>query len=222
MLRLANTSLYGVTIEGLDAADNAMATAADKLVAEVRRTYNAANTKVNAGSWFSLSSSSTDAAKAAMRELGPKIDTWATTYRRWAEAGKRDDGTKYTWSEWVKYGQQLLQTPKTHAGVAWDANIVNAAVTTAKQTVVTVAQGVETVAKTAADIATSPWTKIFLLGGGALVGLYFVTKLFPKGLQSRPPPPPQLDARSPASKLPEKLRERLATVASRAAQALKS
>lgn len=44
------------------------------------------------------------------RDLAQQIDRWADVYFAWAKAGRRDDGTAYSWARWGQYGRELLDT----------------------------------------------------------------------------------------------------------------
>lgn len=57
-----------------------------------------------------FTSPSKGALAKAYRDLGDKIDRWGTVHYEWAKAGKRDDGTPYSWSQWADLGKVYLDS----------------------------------------------------------------------------------------------------------------
>ena len=57
-----------------------------------------------------LVSPSLGAIAKSYRDLGANIDDWASRKYRWAKAGKRDDGTPYSWKQWGELGQVYLNS----------------------------------------------------------------------------------------------------------------
>lgn len=172
-------------LEILDDANLDMEDAADALVREVRSTYAKGNAKAGistASDRFFGGSSTSDAVRKAMADLGLLIDKWASTYRRWAKAGKRDDGTAYSWTSWVDFGKkELLSAIAYQTNVAWDSSILNNAIEAAKTTAAQTAKAVETGIQTAVAVVKSPWTRVLLLGVGGLAALYFLSKVMKSG-----------------------------------------
>jgi hypothetical protein len=125
------------------------ASKADAAVAEVRRVYRLANLKLAAaeappfavGTWLFGDSSARSAADKNLTDMGKRIDTWAGTYRRWAAAGRRDDGTPYSATSWAKHGEELGRDAAFHAGEFLNAGLFagfNTTVSAVKATVQTV------------------------------------------------------------------------------------
>jgi hypothetical protein len=57
-----------------------------------------------------FTSPSKGAMAKAYRDLGAQIDDWADRKFRWAQAGRRDDGTSYSWKQWGDLGQVYLDS----------------------------------------------------------------------------------------------------------------
>jgi hypothetical protein len=185
-------------INGLSAVvvPNPSATAlADKLVSEVEAAYRVGGSKIKlnpdrialfltgpvgavASIW--LKSQGQITTEASYAKHGDAIKKWRTTYRKWAEAGRRDDGTAYDWPRWVAFGKELLSGIKDYTGYSWQSSVVIGAAKAVKQTVVdiktTVAECTESPLKCA--LKKLPW---WALAGGAVVGgvalLYAVNRV---------------------------------------------
>jgi hypothetical protein len=104
---------------------------ADKMVSAVESAYLSGGIKIGfsptkisgllGGPFASLltlltTDSSQATAEANYRKLADNIKTWRTTYRDWAEASRRDDGTAYSWSQWSQFGTELLTTIQQQTG----------------------------------------------------------------------------------------------------------
>lgn len=57
-----------------------------------------------------LVSPSKGALAKAYRDLGAQIDDWADRKYRWAQQGKRDDGSAYGWKQWGDLGETYLNS----------------------------------------------------------------------------------------------------------------
>jgi hypothetical protein len=66
--------------------------------------------------------------------LGKSIWDWAIKYKGWAAAGKRDDGSSYSWGQWYEHGKTLLDSIVYQAGVYVDPTIGTAFVDAIKAT----------------------------------------------------------------------------------------
>lgn len=113
----------------------------DKVIAYVRGLYDkalAAQNDTAETAWWNPfgEAPQQDANRANIAQLKTLIDTWATVYRRWAETGKRDDGTGYSWDRWTQYGQQdLASAAAVYAKCAVDGSPFNAMKAAVKQTI---------------------------------------------------------------------------------------
>jgi hypothetical protein len=75
-----------------------------------------------------LTSPSKGAISKTYRDLGALIDDWASRKYRWAQAGKRDDGTAYSWKQWGELGKVYLDSVVYTAGLPiGDGYFANAA-----------------------------------------------------------------------------------------------
>lgn len=96
----------------------------------------------------------------------------AGDYRRWAEAGQRDDGTPYGWELWGSFAKDVGSDLQTQSGLAWDSSIVGPlwdAVVKTGQDVAADAGAVVDAAGSALDFLSSPLPWV---GLAALVVLY--------------------------------------------------
>ena len=59
-------------------------------------------------------------------DLGKNVWDWATKYKGWAAAGKRDNGTPYSWGQWYEHGKTLLDSIVYQTGVYLDPTIATA------------------------------------------------------------------------------------------------
>lgn len=135
---------------------------ADAAIAELRRQH-AEGLKAVDVFW---PSSEQKAALANVRELKARIDTWSDARRVWAEHGRRDDGSSYTWDRWFAEGKDYADAIRTHTQASYDGGFFTGVVApTVKQT----ASDVKDVAKEAAAIAVN-WTPI-VIGVVALVAV---------------------------------------------------
>lgn len=57
-----------------------------------------------------LVSPSKGALAKAYKDLGTQIEDWADRKYRWARAGRRDDGSAYSWSQWAELGKVYLNS----------------------------------------------------------------------------------------------------------------
>ncbi|MFN7132857.1 MAG: hypothetical protein ACK4N5_12315, partial [Myxococcales bacterium] len=97
---------------------------ADAAVAELERAYKSGLVRIGftpeaaalllllgpaaalAGTMLFKSSQQLSVEKA-FRDMQPQLQKWKSTYRVWADAGKRDDGSVYTWERWSQVGREL-------------------------------------------------------------------------------------------------------------------
>jgi hypothetical protein len=114
-------------------------------------------------------------AAAGMEELRPRITRWASVYRRWAGAGRRDDGSAYSWARWEDYGHELESAIRIHsgvilAGIAWP---VDAAVQSARDAGTVLLTNLGARVK---DLIANPWPWWAKagLGAGAVIGVLAV------------------------------------------------
>lgn len=107
-----------------------------------------------------LSTGSQLAAAANMRALGATVEEWATRRRRWAERGERDDGTPYSVARFLDEGAAHAAAIRTHAGVAYDADVWASLTYAAGETASDVAD--------AADPLRWPWWMTAAAALGAL------------------------------------------------------
>ena len=120
------------------------AAAADAVVAEVERVYR--DTENNLSGWLTFGANATEL--GALRQTRPQIDAWKGTLRRFAERGRKDAGSPYTWADWAAHGQQLAESMRYYAGIAADNGPFSALKNAAAAAVVTV----QTVGQGAADV----------------------------------------------------------------------
>lgn len=91
-----------------------------------------------------LESSQEQAIRKNFQALGDRIKKWETTYRRWAEKSRRDDGSPYSWARWIEFGSDLASEIQSLGREAWDSSVF---VSLAKATATTAAEAVETAKK---------------------------------------------------------------------------
>lgn len=61
--------------------------------------------------------------------LGDQIDDWADRKYQWAKAGRRDDGTPYSWAQWADLGQTYLDAIVYQSSLpVTDGFVTNAAI----------------------------------------------------------------------------------------------
>lgn len=106
---------------------------ANNAVAAVRAALSAAKTRV---------ALIPDPDPAVVKNLGTlqeQVEKWATTYRKWATAGLRDDGSAYSWDRWSKHGLELGEAAAYHAKEGWNSSSLKVLADTAGATLETVA-----------------------------------------------------------------------------------
>lgn len=81
--------------------------------------------------YFFVGSGSKEQAYAALGNMKPQIDTWATRNLAWARAGKRDDGTAFTWKQWFSLGEVFLNSSSYIRANVKSASVVKQALTKA-------------------------------------------------------------------------------------------
>lgn len=117
-----------------------------------------------------LRSPSKAAQVKAYSDLGKQIDDWADRKLRWAQAGRRDDGTAYSWQRWGELAQVYLDSILYYSKISvTDGYFANAA-TAAKefmQSLVTVFQPTE----------WPTWAKLAAGAAGLAAVAYFVNTL---------------------------------------------
>ncbi|QRN92836.1 hypothetical protein JRI60_26875 [Archangium violaceum] len=109
----------------------------DAAVAELRRQYRAglARVEANAGGFFP--SSEQQAIRKSYLDMGVLLEQWASTYRRWALAGRRDDGSEYTVERFLDFGRNdLADAVQKISAEAYDRSLF-AAVKAAAGSIVT-------------------------------------------------------------------------------------
>ena len=74
--------------------------------------------------WWGGDAASQAAGLANLRELGPRVERWATVLRTWAERGARDDGTSYTPARWYEHGRELSDAMAAHGAGVVDASLL--------------------------------------------------------------------------------------------------
>ena len=68
-------------------------------------------------SWFSTDSE--ERAAKLLDGVRPLLATWRDTWKKWAEAGKRSDGSPYSVKQWLEFGNNLrtqIQQATNQAG----------------------------------------------------------------------------------------------------------
>lgn len=158
-----------------------MPNAYDTAVAELRRQYRAANAKASvtnvassswlgaaASLWGAGDSAAQNTASANLSKLSVQIDEWAGKLRRWAEAGRRDNGTAYTPAQWFQYGRELGNAVATQWGALFDASLFSAPANARAAAVATVRD----VKAVATDVDTWPTLLKVGIGLAALAVLY--------------------------------------------------
>lgn len=99
---------------------------ADDVVVKVRGTFQSAldSMHLSPDFWLFSWTSSGDYAKETnaktMEAIRKQIEKWASTYRSWAEHGKRDDNSPYSWRQWFDYGLDLTKQALSVSGGAWE------------------------------------------------------------------------------------------------------
>lgn len=137
-------------------ASAAEVAAMDKAIAEVRGQYARAQVQVDANTTGFFVSDEATQVRSAFLSLGPLIETWATTYRTWAVAGQRDDGTAYDANRFLQYGQgDLADAVQKISGEAYDRSLFAALAATVKQT--------------ADDLKPTNWPVGLQVGAGVVV-----------------------------------------------------
>ena len=142
---------------------------ADKTVELVESAYTSAGRKIalmTAGGL--LTSQNQSWGVKGYKDLRPTIDTWKTKLRRWAKAGKRDDGSTYTWTSWFDWGKELARLASSYSGDIWDASPLLVVGRTISATASDTADCVRNPLKCAPKIL--PWW-VWPIGAGA-VGLF--------------------------------------------------
>lgn len=130
---------------------------------------------IDAGSGWFTSEGKASIAKNLQADA-PRIDDLADKYRRWAEAGQRDDGSQYGWGDWKGLADALGSELQTNYGLAWDASVtgplLSAAGATVEQVGSGIAQGAQalgTAELALLNLLKSPWVWGALIVGGALL-----------------------------------------------------
>jgi len=108
------------------------------------------------------------AVRKAYKDLGDRIDNWATAIRSQAEQGQKASGVPYSWQDWVDYGDELRRDMQYQLGISVEGSQWTAVSGALKSSAVTVA----TVAEKAAGAAPS-----FAIIAGVL-GLLYVISAF--------------------------------------------
>jgi len=156
----------------MPAATSAERAQMDSATSEVRRVYALANAKVGGSSFlgglFGGDADAQAAARANLRDLGERIDRWASLYRPWADRGQRDDGSEYSAARYLELGQDFASAAATHAQASWDASLFAVVANTATQTAEDVAEDVGKAVDVVKAVATSAVTP-YVLGAVALV-----------------------------------------------------
>lgn len=112
------------------------------------------------------------AAYKNMQTLGGEIERWAGTWRKWAEAGARDDGSRFSWETWFMAGKHFADAIKAHSDASYDANFFTGVVApAAKQTAADVKDGAVAAAK-----AATKWMPIVLGVVGVVAVAVILTK----------------------------------------------
>jgi hypothetical protein len=57
-----------------------------------------------------------------IKDLNDAIEVWATKWRAWATAGKRDNGTEYTWEMWAYSGEAYTKNAYSYTDTAWEVS----------------------------------------------------------------------------------------------------
>jgi hypothetical protein len=143
----------------------------DKAVTEVRRLNLAARANLESKEamasflFFGLfddDSEQSDAGLHRLRELGPQIDKWATDNRRWAIAGRRDDGSSYTPAMFLDQGKAYASAITAYVRMDFDASIFGLVAGTATGVVADVGGALKESGEQLKDVAkVLPW----VLGG---------------------------------------------------------
>jgi hypothetical protein len=140
-------------------------------ISEMRRGYRAAQETVYSGvegalDYVGWGSSSHAAIRDSMTDLEPQIDTWASTLRGYAEAGKRGDGSTYTYAQWFAHGRDLASALARYSGEVIDSSRFSAA----GEALYATASDVGTAAVAVANVTAWPaWVKL-AVGAGVLGG----------------------------------------------------
>jgi hypothetical protein len=117
-----------------------------------------------------------------MEEIRTAMLRWRETWRPWAVAGQRDNGTAYSVELWSSFGRELGERIQRVTGEAWDASVFAASARVAAdttQTVKTVVRQVEGLGQVLADALPSApelkrWGRVAKVGaavGGTVLVL---------------------------------------------------
>ena len=157
---------------------------ANAVVSEIERQYRAGAVKVRlspdaitrflvlgAAFPFVSASSQEQAIQKNLQVLGERIKKWKTIYRRWAEQGKRDDGSAYTWERWISFGtEDIASEIKYQTGEGWNSSVVIALAKATAASAKEVAELVEKIGEQAKKIAPELPSILKWVAGAVIVG----------------------------------------------------
>jgi hypothetical protein len=117
-----------------------------------------------------LVSPSKGALAKAYRDLGVQIDDWANRKYRWAQAGRRDDGSSYSWKQWADLGQVYLGSIQSYTKIAATDSFMANAITS-------MAEFVESIRQVFTPTEWPGWAKA-AAGLAGLAALAYITGTF--------------------------------------------
>lgn len=126
--------------------------------------------------WFMSSEES--AAFSNLLALWGNVDKWRTTYKAWATAARRDNGSAYSWEEWSRYGRELADAAAVHADTKVNAGVIAVVSKATAATAATVSKPLVAAATAAAKSIEQGWGIPVVLGVAGLIAAAYVYRTF--------------------------------------------
>ncbi len=83
--------------------------------------------RISSGQFLWSEASQTQlASEYAIKTVAQEFAKWSTTWLRWAMNGKRDDGSPYSWGQWLDGAKQITKDAQDIGGISWDYSDLNA------------------------------------------------------------------------------------------------